>query len=109
MAMAHDIDVHFNRLGPTGGTLVIVAIGTDVYGATDRQPLAALHIAARKAAEGLALRGQSVDPSLIVERGQEELRARRAGSSPSPKSDRRSLRLLRQKMERRPIVPQTKA
>jgi hypothetical protein len=90
MAMADDIGVHFNRSGPTGGTLVVVAIGIDVYGATDREPLAALHIVARKAAEDLALRGRPVDPSAIVERGEEELQARRAISFPSPNSDQGS-------------------
>jgi hypothetical protein len=83
MATAHDIDVYFNRMGPTGGLLVVVAIGTEVYGATDREPLAALHIAARKAVEGLALRGQAVDPSVIVKRGEAELHARWRSSSNS--------------------------
>jgi hypothetical protein len=44
--MADDIEVHFNRLGLSGGTLVVVAIGTDVYGATDQEPVAALRAAA---------------------------------------------------------------
>lgn len=67
--MADDIEVHFNRMGLSGGILVVVAIGTDVYGATDVEPVAALHAAASKAAEDRALRGQPVDANDIVERG----------------------------------------
>jgi len=62
-------------MGLRGGTLVVVAIGTDVYGATDLEPVSALHAAARRAAEDLALRGRPVDPNVIVERGQQQLRA----------------------------------
>jgi hypothetical protein len=56
--------------------LVVVAIGREVYGATGLNPLAALHAAAKRASEGLALRGLSVDPDLIVECGREQLRVR---------------------------------
>jgi hypothetical protein len=80
--MAHDIEVHFNRMGPGGGTLVVVAIGAEVYGATDLQPVAALRSAARKASEDLALRGRPVDPDVIMECGREELKARARRSSP---------------------------
>lgn len=82
-----DIGVHFSALGGGGGTLVVVAVGTDAYGATHDEPLTALHAAACKAAEGLALRGMTVDPKIIVERGQEELsaRARRSASPELPK------------------------
>ena len=51
--MGMDIDVHFNRLGPSGATLVVVAVGREVFGATNPEPFAALHTAAREAAEGL--------------------------------------------------------
>lgn len=67
--MSDDIEIHFNGMGRSGGTLVVVAIGTDVYGATHAEPLAALHAAAGKAAEDRALRGRPVDPKRIVERG----------------------------------------
>jgi len=63
------IDIHFNRLGQTGATLVVVSVGTETYGATGADPLAALRVVARKASEGLAARGCYVDPNLIVERG----------------------------------------
>jgi hypothetical protein len=59
--MGLDIDVHFNRLGPSGATLVVVAVGREVFGATHPEPLAALHTAAREAAEGLAKCGQRID------------------------------------------------
>lgn len=67
--MADEIEVHFNRAGLNGGTLVVVAIGTDVYGATDEEPIAALRAAAVRAAEDRASRGEPVDPEAIVERG----------------------------------------
>jgi hypothetical protein len=74
--VTEDIDVHFSRVGPGGGTLVVVAVGTNVYAATGLEPLAALHAAASKAAEGLAQTGMTVDPRVIVERGEEQLRSR---------------------------------
>jgi hypothetical protein len=67
--MVDHIEVHFNRMGLGGGTLVIVAVGTEVYGATDLEPVNALHVAAKRAADDLALRGQQVDPAEIVEYG----------------------------------------
>jgi hypothetical protein len=67
--MADEIEVYFNRMGLSGGTLVVVAIGTDVYGATDVEPVAALHAAATKAVEDRALRGQPVDSDAILEQG----------------------------------------
>lgn len=63
------IEVYFSRLGLSGATLVVVAVGPDVYGATDPEPVTALHSAARKAAEDRALRGFLVDPNDIVEEG----------------------------------------
>lgn len=30
--MAHDIEVHVNRMGLSGGTLIVVAIGNEVHG-----------------------------------------------------------------------------
>lgn len=80
--MAHDIEVHFNRMGLSGGTLVIVAIGTEVYGATDLDPVTALRAATRKASEDLALRGHPVDPDVIMECGREELKAQARRSFP---------------------------
>ena len=74
--MGLEIDVHFNRLGPSGATLVVVAVGREVFGATNPEPLAALHTAAREAAEGLAKCGHRVDAEVIVERGHEEWNAR---------------------------------
>ncbi len=74
MAMANEIDVYFNAMGPNAGTRVVVAIGTEVYGATDLEPIDALRAAARKAADDLAVQGRPVDPDLIVERGREELK-----------------------------------
>jgi hypothetical protein len=76
-----DFDVHVSGLGAGGGTLVVVAFGANVYGASDVEPIVALHAAASKAAEGLAQRGLTVDPKAIVERGEEELRARASRSS----------------------------
>jgi hypothetical protein len=69
MDIADDIDIHFNRTGASGGTLAVVAIGTDVYGAADLEPLAALCAAARKAVEDFALRGRALCIEEIIERG----------------------------------------
>ena len=77
--LTEDIDVHFSGVGE--GTLVVVAFGRNVYAATGVEPLAALHAAASKAAEGLAQRGLTVDARVIVEKGQEKLLARGSGSS----------------------------
>jgi len=63
------IQVHFNRRGATGGTLVVVAFGADAFGATDADPACALRLAAGRAAAGLALRGRHVDVEEIVEIG----------------------------------------
>jgi hypothetical protein len=63
------IEVHFNRMGRGGGTLVVVAIGTDVYGATAPEPLRALHAVALSAARDQTRRGQAVDPRLVVQHG----------------------------------------
>ena len=49
--MRGEIDVHFNRLAVSGWTLVVVAVGTEAYGAADWEPLTALHCVARRAAE----------------------------------------------------------
>jgi hypothetical protein len=69
MGMVHSIEVHFNRMGLGGRTLVVVAVGTEVYGATDLEPVNALYVAAQRAAADLALRGHAVDAAEIVERG----------------------------------------
>ena len=57
------------QLGMSGGTLAVVAIGDDVYAATDVRAVVALRAAATKAAEDRARRGRPVDPERIVERG----------------------------------------
>jgi hypothetical protein len=67
-----DIVVHFNRMGQ-GGTLVVVAVGADVYGASALEPVAALRSAATKAADDLALRGHAVDAKAIVAHGMRSL------------------------------------
>jgi hypothetical protein len=69
MSVIVDIDVHFNRLKMSGGTLAVVAIGTHVYGATDLEPLAALCSAARNAVEDFALRAIPLCIEDIVQRG----------------------------------------
>lgn len=74
--MTDHIDVHFSDMGHGDGTLVVVAIGMDVYGATDLEPFTALQAAARKAADNRARRGRPVDLNIIVERGHDELNAR---------------------------------
>jgi hypothetical protein len=66
--MTDDIVVHFKRMALSGGTLVVVAVGCEAYGVTHREPLAALHAVASKAAKDQALRGRSLDPQCIVER-----------------------------------------
>jgi hypothetical protein len=74
MVMANEIDVYFNAMGPKGRTLAVVAVGTDVYGATDVEPIDALRAVATKAADDLAVRGRLVHPDLIVERGRDQLK-----------------------------------
>jgi hypothetical protein len=74
--MDRKIEFHFKRLGLSGATLVIVAVGAEVYGACALEPLTALQTAAGRASEDLAKRSQPLDPSVIVERGREELRRR---------------------------------
>ena len=74
--MTCEIDVHFNTQGSRGGILVLVAVGTDVYGATALEPHAALRAAARSASDDLTRRGLDVDPSAIVRRGLEALAIR---------------------------------
>lgn len=69
MANASDIEVHFSRMGAGGGMLAIVAVGTDVYGATDMEPTRALQTVAMRAAEDLARRGRPIDVESIVEVG----------------------------------------
>ena len=72
--MVDDIEIHFNGMGYSGGTLVVVAIGTDVYGATDREPVAALYAAASRAANDRASLGRPVNAKDIVERGLNRIR-----------------------------------
>jgi hypothetical protein len=72
---ADAIDVYFNRVGIAGGMLVVVAVGADVYAARGSDPVAALHAAASRAAEDLALLGKPVDEHLIVQHGLLRLRA----------------------------------
>jgi hypothetical protein len=67
--MYEDIEVHLSGAGFGGAVLVVVAIGTDVYGATSMEALDALHVAASRAAEDRALRGFPVDPQRIMDRG----------------------------------------
>ena len=73
--MRDRIEVHFSRMRPTGSVKVVVTIGMDVYGATDVDAVTALHAAARRAAEDLAVRGHPLDPNVIVECGQQQLSA----------------------------------
>jgi hypothetical protein len=75
MAHTQDIAVHFNRLDKNGGTLVVVAIGTDVYGASGADPAAVLGAAASKAAQDFTARGRSLDPGAVVARGMRLLAA----------------------------------
>ena len=72
--MTQDIEVTFSPLH-TGSTMVVVTIGAEVYGATDIEPVLALHAAARRAAVDLAARGHPLDPMLIVEKGMKQLPA----------------------------------
>jgi ribosome-associated translation inhibitor RaiA len=74
-AMPDGIEVDFCRTWFRGGVDVVVTIGADIYGATDLEPVTALHAAARKAAEDLARRGHPLDPNAIVEQGQQKLKA----------------------------------
>jgi hypothetical protein len=68
-----DIEVHFNRLGRSGWTLVVVVVGAEVYGVAHLEPSVALNAVARKASDDLAQRGQPIDASVIVARGHEGL------------------------------------
>jgi len=72
--MGRQVEFHFKRLGLSGATLVVVAVGTKIYGACALEPLAALYAAACRASEDLANRRQPIDPKVLIEWGQEELR-----------------------------------
>jgi hypothetical protein len=74
-----EIDVQFNTVRL--GVLVAVAVGTDVYGATDIDPRVALERAARSASDDLARRGHLVNAASIIEQGQTWLAARSGRSS----------------------------
>jgi hypothetical protein len=72
--MDSQVEFHFKRLSLSGATLVVVVLGTRVYGACSVEPLTALQTAIQTAAEDLANRRQPVDPSFLIELGKEELR-----------------------------------
>jgi hypothetical protein len=73
--VAGDIEVHFDSLSVSDATLVVVAVGTAIYSATNADPLGALRAVAREASTDLARRGRLIDARVIVERGREELSA----------------------------------
>jgi hypothetical protein len=84
--MDRQVEFHFKRLSLSGATLVVVVVGTTVYGACALEPLTALQTATRTASEDLASRGQPIDPNFLIERGKEELRRASAavqGADPS--------------------------
>jgi hypothetical protein len=86
------VEFHFKRLGRTGSTLVVVVVGGRAYGACASEPLAALHAAAWSASEDFANRGQHVDPDVLMEWGEEELRKTSStvdGAEPSAARGRR--------------------
>jgi hypothetical protein len=72
--MSGHVEFHFKRLDLSGATLVVVAVGTKIYGACALEPLVALHAVAWRASEDLASRRQPIDPNVLIEWGQEELR-----------------------------------
>jgi hypothetical protein len=72
--MVGEIRFHFKRLGLSGATLVVVAVGTEVYSACAFEPLTALHEAAFSASEDLAKRCRPVDPNVIIAQGKDAWR-----------------------------------
>jgi hypothetical protein len=79
---AFAVQVHFNRLGPSDATLVVVAVGTEVYAATAPEPMAALQTAAHDAAVDLAARGWPIAEALLIECGEEALHPRDPMANP---------------------------
>jgi hypothetical protein len=73
-ATDREIEVYFKHLGLSGATLVVVAVGAELYASCDSEPAVALEVVAWRASEDLARRRQPVDPDLILERGREKLR-----------------------------------
>ncbi len=67
--MRSDIEVEIRRLPLSGGILAVVTVGTEVYGATGRQALAALTAAAARAASALTARGCLIEAPAIVALG----------------------------------------
>ena len=72
--MVGEMQFHFKRLGVSGATLVVVAVGTEVYSACAFEPLTALHEAAFRASEDLARRGGPIDPNTIIDQGKDAWR-----------------------------------
>jgi hypothetical protein len=68
------VEFHFKRLGQSGATLVVVAVGAKVYGACASEPMTALHAVVSRASEDLAALRQPVDPNVLVDLGREALR-----------------------------------
>jgi hypothetical protein len=76
--MVGNIEVIFRGLGVTGATLVVLAVGSEVYSATAADALWALRVVARRASDQLATRGQLLDPRVVVKRGRRQWNARLA-------------------------------
>jgi hypothetical protein len=72
--MDQKVEFHFRRLGLSGATLVVIAIGTKVYGACAVKPLVALHAAALNASQDLSNRRRPIELNVLIEWGQEGLR-----------------------------------
>jgi hypothetical protein len=74
--MQATIEIMFDGLSVCGATLVVLAVGSEVYSATAGDALTALRVVARKASIQLAIRGQILDPRVVVERGRRRWNAR---------------------------------
>jgi hypothetical protein len=76
--MTATIEITFRGLRVSGATLVVLAVGSEVYSATDADALSALRVVARRASTELATHGQFLDPKVVVKRGLRQWNARLA-------------------------------
>jgi hypothetical protein len=76
--MQSTIEIMFDGVSVCGATLVVLAVGSEVYSATAVDALMALRVVARRASMQLAGRGQILDPRVVVERGRRQWNARLA-------------------------------
>jgi hypothetical protein len=74
--MQATIEIMFDGLSVCGATLVVLAVGSEVYSATAGDALEALRVVARRASVQMAAQGQILDPRVVVQHGRRQWNAR---------------------------------